>query len=140
MWQATNLVHILGAIMMGFYGVAPFIANRLKTSSVATQEGILSSMSIANRIGQVMLIVQFLSGGYLMTFGDYSVLWMVLVVVVFLLIGAFSGMMGSALKKSLTAAIGNKKDEVSLDKVKLFSIMTFIAYIVIVVLMVYSNI
>lgn len=141
MWQALMLVHILGAVFMGFYGIAPFLAGRLKASSPAVQEGVISNMSFANRIGQVMLIVQFLTGGYMLSQGnEYSVLWMVLSIVVFLAIGAFSGMMGSALKKSLLSAKGDKSHAGALDKVKTFSTMAFVSYMVIIVLMVYNNI
>ena len=140
MLQPFMLVHILGAVFMGFYAIAPILAKRLKTSSPSVQEGIISSMAVANRIGQIMLIVQLLTGGYLMSQGEYSVLWMVLVTVIFVAIGAFSGIMGSALKKSLLAAKGNKTDHAALNKVSMFSILSFVFYIVIIVLMVYNKI
>lgn len=140
MWQPFMLVHILGAVFMGFYGIAPFLAGRLKTSAPAVQEGMITSMSFANRIGQIMLVIQLLTGGYLMSLGEYSVLWMILITVVFLAIGAFSGIMGSALKKSLLAAKGDKTDGAALDKVKMFSMLSFVFYIVIIALMVYNNI
>ncbi|MGZ9583225.1 hypothetical protein [Paenibacillus marinisediminis] len=141
MWQAFMLVHILGAVMMGFYAIAPFMTGKLKTSSPAVQEGVLSTMSQANRIGQIALVVQLLTGGYLMSSGEsYSVLWMMLIVIVFVIVGAFSGMMGSAIQKGLTSAKGNRTDNAALDKVKLFSSLAFVSYIVIIVLMVYNQI
>lgn len=139
MWNAFMLVHILGAVLMGFYGIAPFFASKLKTSSAPVQEGVLSTMAIANRIGQAMLVVQLLTGGYIMSQTDKSVLWMILTTVVFLAIGAFSGIMGKAIKTSMVAAKGNRTDAAALDKVKLFSILSFVAFIVIVVLMVYNE-
>lgn len=140
MWSAFMLVHILGAVLMGFYGLAPFIAGKLKVAKPAAQEGVLSSMITGNRIAQFMLIVNFLTGGYLMTMGEYSVLWMILVTLLFLAIAALSGIMGKGMKRALAAAKGEQTDRASLDKTTMFSSIIFILYVVMIVLMVYNKI
>ncbi|MCG7405896.1 hypothetical protein MH117_00560 [Paenibacillus sp. ACRRX] len=138
MWQPFMLVHILGAVLMGFYALAPFVAGKLKTVSAAGQEGVLTSMITANRIAQFMLIVNFITGGYLMSQGKYSYVWMGIVTLLFLAIAAFSGIMGKKMKLALQSVKNNQSNKAALDKITTFSTLIFVMFIVMVVLMVYN--
>ena len=86
-------LHALGAITAGFYLLIPFV--------IRPQEGALSTIFKLNRVGHFSLIAQFLTGGYMLTgLGkSFSFGWMGAVLVVFILIGAFSGMMAGPLRR-----------------------------------------
>ncbi|WP_411829132.1 hypothetical protein [Paenibacillus apiarius] len=92
----------------------------------------------ANRIAQYFLIVQFITGGYLMSKGSYSVLWMVLTTVVFLAIAAFSGIMGKQLKAALQAVKSGQANQAAAGKISSFSFLIFVLFIVMILLMVFS--
>jgi len=138
MYSAFSLLHILGAVAMGFYAIVPFIVGKLNKLSTAGQEGLLVGVGTANRLGQYFLIVQFITGGYLMSQAKYSVFWMVSTTVVFLAIAAFSGIMGKQIKLAVQSAKSGKADAAATGKVRTFSTLIFVLFIVIVLLMVYS--
>lgn len=138
MYSAFNLLHILGAVFMGFYAIVPFIVGKMKTVSGPGQEGLLVGIVTANRIAQYFLIVQFITGGYLMSKAPYSVLWMVLTTVVFLAIAAFSGIMGKQLKAALQAVKSGQANQAAAGKISSFSFLIFVLFIVMILLMVFS--
>jgi uncharacterized membrane protein len=137
-------LHILGAVGMGFYLVFPVLAARISSLNKQAQEGYVQALVTANRFGQFLLIVQFLTGGYLI--GKYkdsynlTPAWMALSVVLLIIAGAFSGMLGGPLKriaKGTQTGAGIDKDAA---KVRLFSILLTVVLIAIVILMVYPEI
>lgn len=88
------LIHVVGAIVAGFYLVLPFL--------IRDDKGVLATVFQLNRIGQFSLIAQFLTGGYLLSAQEgvhYSFEWMGLVGVVFLAIGALTGIMAGPLRR-----------------------------------------
>ncbi len=89
-------LHVLGAVAMGFYLLAPLIVSQLNKLEGEAKKGILSVMRSLNTYAQYGLVLELLTGIYLFAQDDYSVLWIVLTSVLFVLIGAFGGMMGSA--------------------------------------------
>lgn len=138
MYNAFNLLHILGAVAMGFYAIVPFIVGKLDKVSTAGQEGLLIGVGTANRLAQYFLIVQFITGGYLMSQSKYSVFWMILTMVIFLAIAAFSGIMGKQIKLAIQSSKDGQVNEAAAGKIRIFSVLIFILFIAVVVLMVYS--
>jgi len=126
------LVHLLGAIVMGYYLLLPFMAGKLAALAGEARKGFASSVRAFNTFAQIVLLVQLLTGGYLMSLGDYSTLWMVATVVLILLIGAFSGMLGKPLKRVLQAADADGSD---VKRIRLFSALTAVSFLLIVIIM-----
>ncbi|WP_309121466.1 hypothetical protein [Paenibacillus sp.] len=111
-------LHALGALTVGFYLLLPFMASRLAGLNPQAQVGFARVLFGLNRIGQWLLIAQFLTGGYLISQYDKSVPWMVVVIVLFLGIGAMSGMIAGPLKR-IIANGGEGKAAESKDASKL---------------------
>ncbi|UHA72443.1 hypothetical protein [Paenibacillus sp. 481] len=138
MQTAFSLLHIFGAVVTGFYAIVPFILSKVNKVTPAGQEGVLLSVFTANRIAQYFLIVQFITGGYLMTKSNYTPLWMALTTILLLAIGALSGIMGKNLKRAMEAAKAGQPDAALLKKLSTFSFIIFVLFIVMIVLMVFS--
>jgi hypothetical protein len=101
------LLHILGAITMGFYFLLPFLIGRAGKMSGAVQAGFASALRWANKIGQFGLLFEFLTGGYLISKYHYTTLWLILVLLFLIALGAVTGILGVRLKKlSVTAEAG----------------------------------
>src|SRR5690554_2213069 len=98
-WDLIRFIHVLGALAVGFYIIFPFLMMRIGKLSAETQEGYVKGIHFANRIGQYILIAQFLTGGYMISQNPYTVVWMVIVIVVFVLLAALAGMMAGPLKR-----------------------------------------
>lgn len=126
-------LHLLGSIVMGFYLLLPFVVGKVERISGDTRKGYLSALKLINTIAQFVLIVQFLTGGYLMSHGDYSVAWMVATTVLIILIGAFSGMLGRPMKRIINASVDSSSSDV--NRIRLFSILVAISYLLIVIIM-----
>jgi hypothetical protein len=134
-------LHILGSVGMGFYLVFPILSAKISSLSKQAQEGFVQALSTANRFGQILLIIQFLTGGYLISKTEgLSPAWMAVSIVLIILIGAFTGMVGGPLRRILTGLQANTAVDNDVAKVKLFSLLTAIILIVIVDLMVYPEI
>lgn len=133
MVQLILFLHLLGAIVMGYYLLMPFFAGKLASLSGETRKGFTSSVRMFNRIAQFVLIVQLLTGGYLLSGGNYSTLWWVVSVIIVILIGAFSGMMGAPLKRILSASVDTNASDVG--RVRLFSVLVALLYLFIVIIM-----
>jgi hypothetical protein len=134
--QFIVLLHVLGAVGMGFYLVLPFLAGKLAVAGNGSGSALAQGLKKANRIGQALLIVQFLTGGYLMSQIKVQVGWMIAVTVLLVAIGAFSGIIGKPLS-NLGSGTGDAAK--LLGKVKTFSWLLFIAMILMVICMVYRG-
>jgi uncharacterized membrane protein len=136
-------LHILGAVGMGFYLVFPILAARNSSLNKQAQEGYVQALVTANRYGQILLIVQLLTGGFLI--GKYkdsynlSPAWMALAIVLLILAGAFSGMVGGPLKRVAKGTQTGASTDKDVAKVKLFSFLLTVVLVAIVVLMVYPE-
>ncbi|QGQ97795.1 hypothetical protein EHS13_24345 [Paenibacillus psychroresistens] len=142
MMEFIVFLHVLGAVGMGFYLVFPVLATRISSLNKQAQEGYVQALVTANRFGQFLLIVQFLTGGYLVgkEKDSLTTAWMITAIVLLVLAGAFSGMLGGPLKriaKGTQTGAGTDKD---VTKIKMFSSLLTVVLIVIVVLMVYRDI
>jgi len=138
MFTVMLFLHIVGAIGMGIYAIMPFVVGKFKQLSGAAQEGLASGLVSAGRIGQYALVLQLLTGGYLISskeLPDYTVAWMVVVIVLFVAIGALSGIIQGPLKRIAIAAAKGENASAAISRVQTLSVITFILFLVIIWLM-----
>lgn len=135
MFTAFHFLHILGAIVAGFYILMPLFVSKVNRLTPALREGYLRNLIQWSRIGQYVLIAQFITGGYLISQKPYSVLWIVLVIVIFLIVGGLAGMMGRPLRKYRDALMNQDGKLEFPSKITLYSVLITIGFIALVVLM-----
>jgi hypothetical protein len=135
MYATFLFLHILGAIIMGFYLLLPFVSGKLVNSGSSPQVGAIGILSTFNRIGQFGLILEFVTGGYMVgqafKNGQVSVLWMILAVALLIALGAVSGILGVTLKR---LASGNHASQ-QLGKAKALIATGSIVYLIIIIIM-----
>lgn len=140
MYQVFVFLHVLAAIMMGIYLMIPFLASRVQAlQNGSAQFGFLNVLFAMNRAGQLALVISFLSGGYLAGKSGFSVLWMILAVVLFLAIGALTGVLGSKMRKALQDPAGASIGE-HIGSIKSLSTVTGILFFLTVALMKFPNV
>ncbi|MBD3917704.1 hypothetical protein H8B09_02985 [Paenibacillus sp. PR3] len=135
MFNIMIWLHVIGAAGMGIYLIMPLLVGQATKLTGAGQEGLAAGLSSANRIAQYALIVQLLTGGYLMSQGDYSTLWMIIITLIFLAIGALSGIMGKPLKGIGTSIREGKSATAHIAKARVLSIIILVLYAAIMYLM-----
>lgn len=122
-------LHVLGAIGMGYYLLLPLFL-RVK---ILESRSVLHVFYWLNFTVQWILVAQFLTGLYLYFYGNYPVLWITLVAIVFLGIGGFGGMFGYYIRKFLQTS--DTMEGHWLKKIRLHGILTSICMFLIVILM-----
>ena len=133
MYKTMLFLHIVGAVGMGIYAVLPFIVGKFKQLSGTAQEGLASGLVAAGRIGQYALVIQLLTGGYLMSSddtGDFAVSWMIVVVLILVALGALSGIIQGPLKRIVSAAANAQNASASISKAQTISAIIFILFLV----------
>ncbi len=130
-------LHVVGAVGMGVYAILPFVVGKFKQLSGTAQEGLARGLISAGRVGQYSLVLQLVTGGYLLTGLNlsYSVAWMVTVGVLFIAIGALSGIVQGPLKLIAEASVKGESASSSITKVQTLSTILFILFLVIIWLM-----
>lgn len=128
-------LHVVGAVGMGIYAILPFLAGLFKQLSTPAQEGLASGLYAAGRVGQFALVLQLLTGGYLISQSDYKVSWMIVIIVLFLAMGALGGILQAPLKRIKAAAASGTDASGSISRVRTLSILTFVIFIVVIWLM-----
>ncbi|MFM9277740.1 hypothetical protein [Paenibacillus jiagnxiensis] len=138
--RVIYLLHIIGALAMGFYLILPFLVGKLNNMSAPAQEGAVSAVRTLNRFAQYALIIQLLTGGYMLTGEDYSIAWMVVVFLLFLIIAGLGGMMGKPLRLAIDGI--SKGSDISAQRAKLrtFSVLLAISMLLMLFFMVYRRI
>ncbi|MEF2243409.1 MULTISPECIES: hypothetical protein [unclassified Paenibacillus] len=137
MGNAMLFLHVLGAVGMGFYLVMPFLIGRATKLAGGGQGGLADGMITANRFAQYFLVLQLLTGGYLISKAEYSVLWMVLIVVLFLAIAAVGGIMAKPLKGIKAAIESGQSATANINKARTMSYIVWVLFILILVFMKY---
>lgn len=137
MYPVMIFLHVVSALLLGAYVMFPFLVGRAATLSGAAQESFVGVITKINRIGQFSLIVTFLTGGAMVSQVDPkpSVLWMISSVVLLLIIGAITGMIGGRIKKLIANSKAGKSTASDAAKIKTFSWIAAIAVIVAVLIM-----
>ncbi|QNK59955.1 hypothetical protein [Paenibacillus sp. PAMC21692] len=137
MYEAMVLLHVLGAVGMGFYVVLPIMLGGASKSDGSGQAGLAKGLLSANRIAQYFLIVQLLTGGYLMSQGDYAVAWMIITTLLFLGIAALGGIASKPLKGIVSAIQSGQSTTAYVNKAKIMSLIILVLYVAIVYFMVF---
>jgi len=132
--QFMMFLHVLGAVALGFYLFLPIALGKLATLTDQGKLGFVQGVYGISRVCQFVLIVQLLTGGYLMSKNEYTSTWMIIVLILFLVIAAFSGIMGANMKKFLN---GTQSGTAHLAKVKMFAAISSLAVLAIIITMVY---
>lgn len=129
-------LHIVGAVGMGIYAILPFLIGKIKKVSAPAQEGMATGLVTAGRLGQYALVLQLITGGYLITGTgtEYSVSWMIVSIGVFLVIGALTGIIQGPLKRIAKSASGQSVTS-DIGRVQTLSAITFVLFIVIIWIM-----
>lgn len=135
MFNVMLFLHVLGAVGMGFYVVLPVMLGRASKLAGVGQGGLAEGLLSANRIAQYFLIVQLLTGGYLMSQNDYSVVWMVIITVLFLAIAALGGIISKPLKVVVASIQEGKSATAHINKARIMSIIVLVLYIAIIYFM-----
>lgn len=135
MEKAMWFLHLLGAIGMGIYIVLPVMIGRASKLAGVGQEGLADGLLSANRIAQYCLIIQLLTGGYLMSKNDYSIAWMVIIIVLFLGIGAIGGVMTKPLKLVISSIRDGKSATSHINKARVMSLIILLLYVAIIYFM-----
>lgn len=133
---AMMLLHVLGAVGMGFYIVLPIMLGGASKIAGAGQGGLASGLLSANRIAQYFLVLQLLTGGYLMSQGDYAVIWMIIVTVLFLAIAAIGGIVSKPLKQVVSQIQAGQNASASINKAKVMSLIILVLYVAMIYFMV----
>ncbi|MFS0728112.1 hypothetical protein [Paenibacillus sp. 1P07SE] len=137
MVQVILYLHIIGAVLMGFYLTLPFLLAKVDgLPDDSARQGSLQVLAKLNRVGQVALLVAFLSGGYLVGTADYPTLWWILATVLVIGIGASSGIMGGKMKKALQG--GSVRDK--LGAIRSLSIAAGSMYFLVITLMLFPHV
>lgn len=132
------LLHIISSVLMGIFLTMPLLTGRIASLSGPALSGFTGVLHAANRAASYALIIAFLTGGYLVGNAGLSVLWMIVVFVLFLALAAFSGILGKRLRVvTEQSRSGGQANAGDLSKIKTFALISAIAYLLILVLMVY---
>jgi F0F1-type ATP synthase assembly protein I len=133
-------LHVFGAVAAGYYMLLPFLMLRLDKLSKPAEEGYVNALFIANRIGQYILIAQFITGGYLISKGSYTVTWIVVSILLFVAIAALAGIMGKAMKRFTAGSKEGRETKADASKMKKLSVYIGILFAILVFVMYYSHI
>jgi hypothetical protein len=139
-WNVLFFLHMIGTLALGFYLVLPFIIGRAEKLSPAAKEGTLSAVTGFNRFAQYGLIIQLLTGGYMMTKGDYSVAWMIIIVVLLLAMFALGGIMSKPLRLAAAGIRENRDVKAETGKLRTLSALLSVSLLLMVFFMVFNDI
>ncbi|WP_424768084.1 hypothetical protein [Paenibacillus sp. sgz302251] len=135
MFNTMLFLHVLGAVGMGFYVVLPFMVGRASKLAGVGQGGLAEGLLSANRIAQYFLVLQLLTGGYMISKQDYSIAWMIIVIVLFLAIAALGGIISKPLKLVVASIAEGKSATAHINKARVMSMIILVIYIVIIYFM-----
>ncbi|MDF2834791.1 MAG: hypothetical protein K0Q63_431 [Paenibacillus sp.] len=136
MFDVMMLLHVLGAVGMGFYIVLPIMLGGASKMDGSGQAGLAKGLLSANRIAQYFLIVQLLTGGYLMSQGEYEVIWMIIVTLLFLGIAALGGIATKPLKQIVSSIQSGQSTAAYVSEARVMSLIILVLYVAIVYFMV----
>ncbi|MDT3425184.1 hypothetical protein J2Z22_000697 [Paenibacillus forsythiae] len=139
-WSVLMFLHMIGTLAVGFYLVLPFILGRTEKLSAAAREGTLSAVSGFNRFAQYGLVIQLLTGGYMMTKGEYSVPWMIIVSLLLLAMFALGGIMSRPLRLAASGMKQSRDVSGETGKIRTLSALLAVCLLIMVFFMVFDEI
>jgi hypothetical protein len=128
-------LHVVSAVLLGSYLLVPFLSGRAAALSGIEQQSQVSLLITLNRIGQFSLVVALITGGAMIHSAGVAVLWMILTVILFLALGAASGILGVNLKKMLVASKEESSTSIPASKVQTFSWISGIVLLLLIYIM-----
>lgn len=140
MGNVTFFLHMVGTAALGFYLILPFVVGGIQKLSLGAQEGAVNTIRVANRFAQYGLVIQLLTGGYMMSQGKYSVPWMIIVTVLLLAMFAIGGIMGKPLKNALAGIREKREVKEETGKLGTFSALLSLLLLVMIFFMVFNDI
>lgn len=135
MFKVILFLHIIGSLALGFYLVLPFVVAGISRLSASVREGALSMVGLLNRYAQYGLVLQLLTGIYLVAKGEYSVAWTTVVTVLFLIAGGMSGMLSKPFRLAKEEGAG----EEVFRKIRSFSTILALSVLVLSFFMIYRK-
>lgn len=140
MTEVMLFLHVLAAVALGFYLFLPLMVSKLQASQSEAKEGLAQLILLLNRMGQYVLTVAFITGGYLIAKSGVSVPWMIVAILLILVMLAMSGMFSKPLKRFIDHVKTGKGTADELKKMKTFSFINAATLIIIIVIMLFPNI
>jgi hypothetical protein len=137
MYKLFLFLHVLGAIGLGFYLILPLLLRNITKLSGQALESYLAGLFGTSRIAQYLLVIQLLTGGYLMSKNDYAVAWMISSIGFFLVAAAISGIMNKSMKNTIKEIQAGGSGEAQLSSIRLFSIIVSVSMLIVIYFMVY---
>ena len=132
-------LHIVGALSMGFYLLLPFMVCTTNNSTSVFQIGMMNGIRVFNRYSQAGLILQLITGVYLLTKGKYSHLWVGVVTILFLCVAALAGMMGRPIRLIIEGIDNDLDVKVLQKKLCMYSIFLCLLLLLTVYFMVHPQ-
>ncbi len=137
MYDLFIFLHVLGAIGLGYYLILPLLMKNITKLSGQALESYLSGLLGTSRVAQYLLVVQLLTGGYLMSLNDYTVAWMISSIGFFLVAAAISGIMNKSIKTTIKDIQAGNSGVAQLSSIRLFSIIVSISMLIVIYFMMY---
>jgi hypothetical protein len=140
MYEFIVFLHVLGAIGLGYYLVLPLLMRNITRISGQALESYLTGLYGTSRISQYLLVLQLLTGGYMMSKANYTVAWIISSIGFFLVIGAISGIMNKTMKTTIKDIQAGGSGEAHLSSLRLFSVIVSLSMLIIIYFMMYPMI
>ncbi|MEX2416651.1 MAG: hypothetical protein WD424_10935 [Paenibacillaceae bacterium] len=137
MYNLFIFLHVLGAIGLGYYLILPLLLRNITKLSGQALESYLAGLFGTSRIAQYLLVIQLLTGGYLMSKNDYTVAWMISSIGFFLVAAAISGIMNKSMKTTIREIQAGGSGVAQLSSIRLFSIIVSLSMLIIIYFMKY---
>jgi hypothetical protein len=137
MYDFFIFLHVLGAIGLGFYLILPLLLRNITKLSGQSLESYIAGLFSMSRIAQYLLIIQLITGGYLMSKKDYSVAWMISSIGFFLVVAAISGIMNKSMKTTVKDIQAGGSGDAQLSTIRWFSIIVSLSMLIVIYFMVY---
>ncbi len=135
MYGVILSLHVLSAVAMGFYLLFPLLFMSLSAVQDKLRAGIAHLLLSLNRFGHYMLIVAFLTGGYMVSSYNFSIAWMVIVILLLVVMFAMTGMMTKPLKQVKELSEKGENASEPLAKVRIFGWIASLSLLIILILM-----
>ena len=137
MFQFIIFLHVLGAVGLGFYLILPFLLRNISKLSGQALESYIRMIYGTSRIAQYLLVLQLLTGGYLMSKNNYSLAWIISAIGFFLVVAAISGIMNKSMK-TMTKDIGSGgTGEAQISTIKVYGVIISISMLIVIYFMMY---
>jgi hypothetical protein len=136
MYKTFLFLHVLGSIGLGFYLILPLLLRNITKLSGQTLESYLAGLFSTSRIAQYLLVIQLITGGYLMSKSEYSIAWIISSVGFFLVAAAISGIMNKNMKTTIKDIQAGGSGVAQLSSIRLFSIIVSLSMVVVIYFMV----